>query len=976
MEIRKQAEAWFRRSHMSVCKRFLSVRPVVLLLLFALTLATSNILAQSAKGVLTGTVVDDSGAALQGARLELQPIKMLGATNAEGGFLLPEVTPGSYTLVVSYVGFRSAETKVDVASGQTKKVAIKLAVASASEEILVTADRVHGEAEAINRIRTGDNILQIATAELITSLPNPNVAEAIGRLPSVTLDRDEGEGAYIQIRGTEPRLTNVTVNGNTIPSEEGGVRQMRLDAVASDLVDSIELNKTLSANQDADGIGGSVNLVTKIADDKPTFIVTGVGGYSRIAPGRDVSQYGVTAGRRFGANKRLGALAGFSYDFNGRGFDDIEPSFASGSTTYGDLQTREYLYDRARYGLTGGLDYKLKSGSSVYLKGMFSEFNDYGNKWYYDYIQNAAPKFYTSKKSPTYAMSTISAGGRHYFGSNALNWDLAASYSWEDAAAGNPKADFQWLPGTGVPSTVAYAIDQTTDPMRPKFTPTNTTLDQIQNPANYVLIDAYTSSGRSGALSLSGAVDYTRIHKIGSHYGQFSMGAKVRNVHRGQNAFQYIYDIGGTGAKGTTTNTTSAYRMTAFVNDFTNPGYYDGSYKLGPVTDFTNIINTAVLGSSPLLKLDLAKTLSKTATSNYNLVERISAGYLMESFDLPHRLHLQFGVRLENTYESGSGFKYVANANTTTKTDPTQQAYLDPMPSVQLRYSPTSNDNIRLVYGRGIARPNPLSLIPYVNETDGATSCPSGLSCVGTLSIGNPNLVSEYANDYDLLYEHFLKSMGMIQAGFFYKDLSKPLLTSQGVTQYLGQNWATTQPVNGAKAYVTGFEIGYQQHLTFLPGALGGFGMNANYSYSTSNADGIPYTSGGATTYRSAPLLRQAPHTWNIGPTYDRGRFSVRGGISYNSHSLYQYANVNPAATTLTTNAFGPAGDQYSYEHLQLDMQGSVRLYKGLNFLAYGWNLNNEPFGYYKGDPAYMMQREYYKQTLAFGLKYNLNHGN
>ena len=976
---------YFNNKETYVNRIILSLR--ISLIAVFLMISTLTLAAQSDRGFLSGHVADSSGAILQGARITLLPSGRATTTNSNGDFTFSDIAAGEYTVQITYIGFSNYESKVAIADGKTAILQATLKVANSSESVIVTADRVHGEAEALNRIRTGDNIMQIATAEMITSLPNPNAAEAIGRLPSVTLDRDEGEGAYIQVRGTEPRLTNVTVNGNTVPSQEGGIRQMRLDAVASDLIDSIELNKTLSANQDADGIGGSVNFITKTATEKPMLIVTGVGGFSRIAPGRKVSQLGVTAGRRFGKDNKLGLLGGFSYDFNGRGFDDLEPSFASGTTTYGNMQTREYLYNRSRYGFTGGADYKLNNGSNVYLKGMFSEFYDFGNKWYYDYIQNAAPKFYTSRKSPTYAMSTVSAGGKHFFGNNALKWDIAASYSWEDAAAGNPKADFQWLPqsGSGVPSTVSYTIDQTTDPNRPRFNPTNTTLDQIQNPANYVLIDAYTSSGRSGALGLSGSADYTRIHKLGAHYGQFSMGGKIRNVHRGQNALQYIYDLctttctsaGGTGAKGTTSNTTDAYRMTAFTTDFTNPGYYDGTYKFGPVTDFTRIINTAVLASPTMLTLDKPKTYAKQ-TANYNLVERVSAGYLMESVDLTRILHLQVGLRFENTYESGSGFKYVSGASGATKTDISTQSYLDMLPSAQLRISPTPNDNIRLVYGRGIARPNPLSLIPSVNETDGATTCPSGLSCVGSLSLGNPKLVAEYANNYDVLYEHFLRSMGMIQAGFFYKDLSKPLLSSQSATNDKtttldpsGSYWSVTQPVNGTDAYVMGFEIGYQQHLSFLPGALGGIGMNANYSYSTSNANGIPYTTSGTTTYRSAPLLRQAPHTWNIGPTYDRGRFSVRAGISYNSHSLYQYANVNPAATSLTTNAFGPAGDTYTYEHTQLDMQGSVRLYKGLNLLAYGWNLNNEPFGYYKGDPAYMTQREYYKQTISFGLKYN-----
>lgn len=927
--------------------------------------------AQSGRGAISGIVKDSGGAILQGAKIVLEPKVRPVLTDNQGEFTVTEIAPGEYSLTISYLGFEPYNGKITVAAGQTARVDVILKVGSANEEVLVVAERAHGEAEAINRIQTGDNILQIATAEMITSLPNANMADAIGRMPSVTLDRDEGEGAYIQVRGTEPRLTNVTINGNTIPSEEGGVRQIRLDAVASDLVDSVELNKTLSANQDADGIGGSVNFVTKTAESKPTLILTGLGGLSLIAQGRVVDQVGVTMGKRFGADKKLGILGGFTYDYNGRGFDDIEPSFASGSTTYGDLAAREYMYNRSRYGLTGSIDRKLNGGSSLYLKGMFSEFYDYGDKWYYDYIQAAAPKFYTSKKSPTYAVSTVNTGGKHFFGSSALHWDVSASYSWEDAAAGNPKADFVWLPASGVASKINYAIDQTSRPHLPQFTPTNATLDQIQTPSNWVLTDAYTSSGRSGALSLAGLTNYTRIHKLGSRFGEFSMGAKVRNVHRGQNALQYIYDLGGTGAK-PNSSTPSTYRMNNFLGSFTNPDYYDGAYKLGPVSDFTKIISNAVNSASPLLLLDMPKTLSKTATANYNLVERISAGYAMESVDLAPHLHLQVGVRFENTYENGWGFKYVSGASQTTRTAPTVNSYLDVLPSAQLRYSPTPNSNLRLVYGRGIARPDPLDLVPYVNETDGAANCPTGYSCAGTLAMGNPKLVAEYANNYDLLYEQFLKPLGMIQVGFFYKDLSKPLFQTQSVQQYLGQNWAATQWINGTTAHLYGFEIGYQQHMSYLPGFLGGLGMNANYSYTGSEANGIPFGSNGATTYRSAPLLRQAPHTWNIGPTYDRGRISIRGGINFNSHNLYKYNSVDPACTVVTCTANGPAGDQYVYDHTQVDVQGTVRLYRGLNLLAYGQNLTNEPFGYYNGDPKYMIQREYYKQTLAFGLKYYL----
>src|SRR4029077_5987003 len=163
---------------------------------------------------------------------------------------------------------------VDVVAGQVAGLDIKLEVASVNEQVLVTAERAAGEAEAINRERSADNIVQVPPADIIRSLPNANLADAIGRLPSVPLERDEGEGKYVQVRGTEPRLSNLTIDGVNVPSPESGVRQIKLDTLAADLVESVEINKTLQANMDGDGIGGSVNLRTKTAAERPMVMVS------------------------------------------------------------------------------------------------------------------------------------------------------------------------------------------------------------------------------------------------------------------------------------------------------------------------------------------------------------------------------------------------------------------------------------------------------------------------------------------------------------------------------------------------------------------------------------------------------------------------------------------------------------------------------------------------------------------------------
>src|ERR1700676_235749 len=237
--------------------------------------------AQERKGTITGHSTDSNQDPLIGARVELQPLGETATTHSLGQFTISEVPPGKYVLTVSYLGFDPFSKDVTVASGATVNVDAVLQIATVSQEVIVRGERERGEIEALNREETADNIVQVLPAEVITSLPNTNIADALGRMPSVSLERDEGEGKYVQIRGTEPRLTNVTVDGVHLPSPES-VRNVKLDAIPADLVDSIEVNKTLSANQEGDAIGGSVNLVTKRAGDQPYLDFSGMRGYTPV----------------------------------------------------------------------------------------------------------------------------------------------------------------------------------------------------------------------------------------------------------------------------------------------------------------------------------------------------------------------------------------------------------------------------------------------------------------------------------------------------------------------------------------------------------------------------------------------------------------------------------------------------------------------------------------------------------------------
>ncbi len=350
------------------------------LVVLCLVLA-SRLLAQAERGSISGRVTDSAGGVLQGAIVTVTPGGANVVTDQKGDYVLAGLTPGEYTVNVNYVGFGAFTKEVRVTTGRTT-VDAALQVAGQSEQILVTADRPRGEAAQINRERTADNIVQVLSAEVITSLPNANIADALGRLPSVTLERDEGEGKYVQIRGTEPRLSNLTIDGVNVPSPEGGVRQIKLDTLASDLVESVEINKTLQANMDGDGIGGSVNLRTKTAAEQPTVMFNGVGGFTPIIGGRGVDQFGATLGQRFGPDKRLGLLVGGTYDWNGRGINDIEPSPTVTSLTphYDSIDLRDYMYYRTRWGLTGSSDYRLSNGSSLFVARLLLDISKLGSE--------------------------------------------------------------------------------------------------------------------------------------------------------------------------------------------------------------------------------------------------------------------------------------------------------------------------------------------------------------------------------------------------------------------------------------------------------------------------------------------------------------------------------------------------------------------------------------------------------------------
>src|SRR5579871_941973 len=605
--------------------------------LLCLVLCTAR--AQERKGIVTGLVTDSVHAILQGASVELQPSGKKTVSDNTGQFSITDVAPGTYTLNISFVGMAPFSKEITVTGGQPTHLEAEMQVASTSDSVTVTAERVHGEAEAINRERTAENILQVLPAEIITSLPNANVADAIGRLPSVTLERDEGEGKYVQIRGTEPRYSNVTIDGVNVPSPESDVRQIKLDVIGSDLVESVEINKTLLANMDGDGIGGSVNLRTKTAGEQPTISLFGIGGHTPILNGRNAYQSGATIGKRWGREKKLGTLFGFAYDWNGRGIDDVEPGPTAiqcdpgncGSPsanapyvgTYNTYDIREYRYYRSRFGYTGSIDYKFSDNASIWIRGLYSHFDNFGDR---SVITPNINSFTTSPlqggpdgnttfnaqiRRPVQVIGSLATGGRRDFGAAWLIWEFSVSRSSSEDH-GYSSADFAPVDPNSPLNNIPFAVNLS-QPMYPRFIPQNGV--NIYDTTQYFLTDLDIGKSYSPQVNINGAASFAKQYHLGGRYGTFEVGGKLRTAHKFEEFKDPVYN----------TIDPTMYPLSSFPVSLQNHHYYIGGlYQAPPLINYNQVLST-VLGNPSNFQVDTQPL--RQLERNTDLVERVGAGY-------------------------------------------------------------------------------------------------------------------------------------------------------------------------------------------------------------------------------------------------------------------------------------------------------------------------------------------------------------
>jgi TonB-dependent receptor len=816
--------------------------------------------------------------------------------------------------------------------------------AGSSDQIVVTAARAAGTAR--EEQLAAPNLIDVQSAETIAKYPDVNAAEALSRIPGVSLSIDTAEGRFVNIRGIDGNLNGASFGGVVLlNTQPGGTyfnssgRAVEFDTVPIGAIDRISVTKTGLPDHEAEGIGGSVELTPRTAiGAKALFADLTLGGGIESFKGKGLYRDEVVIGGPLGGKNDAGenvlsfVASQFLYN-DSRSFDDIEAAYVDDpavapNKAFAALELRKYDYHRQRFGYSGEVDFTPAAGQRFYLRGSMAGYNEHVSRNRLEIDFNGDTTINPANKNGFIATATngvktlrdedethrnlvLQAGGDNHLGAAHIEYFAAYSRATYDK-------HYDYNSTFENPSDYVSAYDNTTNPDVPAFAITSGT--GFTNPANYFLtkISNAVEHDRDREYSYAGSVALP----VGLTAGdEIKVGAKLRYREKiaGSTTVRFKY----TGAP----LALSSDAVGGSITDF-----YRAGYDIGPY-----------IGASALRAVfDGAKgAVPFTAGSQFDDIEDVTAGFAQY-----HGTFGQFGVlagvRFEHTKAIYNGFgDQVINGAVVTGPLSTHASYDNAFPTLQLRYQAMPRLVLRATYSTGLARPG-------FFQTQQSTSIDVG---AGAVSTGNPNLKPTYSNNFDASIQYALPDSGVISLGGFDKELRNYIATRtirgtfpgiQGIATI-----ATYQNLSGGHA--RGIEGNLVDKFSNMPGLLGGLGIDANLTYVDS-----------AVTLRDGEGQVALPGTfkwsWNAAGFYERGPVKARISAQFESTVLFGIGGSR-------------ATDVFQDSRLTLDFNASYDVRRGVQFYFNAKNLTNAPLRFYEGAPNRPIQREFYDATFEAGVK-------
>ncbi|MBY0488911.1 MAG: TonB-dependent receptor [Gemmatimonadaceae bacterium] len=929
--------------------------------------------ALQAQGVVSGTITDPTGRPLSGVLVLVDGTSIRAATD-KGLYRVVNVPAGTRTITFRYLGYAPLSKTVTVTSGRTAVLDAKMVEVATALAAIQVKGQVVGQASALNQQRTAPTISSVIDNELVGRLPDPNMAEALARVPGIAVVRDQGEGRFVQIRGTNADLNSMSLNGMRVSTPEQNNRQLPMDVIPSDQAAQIQVAKTLTPDMDADAIGGNVNIVTRTAQaNRPLFNVTAAGGQNQLGGGALVN-LGLNAGKRFGASQKFGAMIGGTYYRNDRASQNIEGDWCSQTRNCGIapsltsldapnlFEYRDYpQVDRQRNGANATLDFLLKNNGKLFLRGTWNQFADdevrararfrfrggTGSRWTMitpDSGVTTGSQFDRDIRLRKVVQNIYTAqfGGEHFSqGGKTFDWTIGTSLAQED------RPDVLTMAFRQSGMSLAYNFENADRPRANVVT--GSFDDPTRFPFNSLIREVRKTRDDDVSGKINGSIPVRFGNVEGTLKGGLSARLKTRSNRLDNTTFSSAIGTNTLGA-------TSATLMSLLTTETAGRTIFDGDYQFGRT--FNPARMRSFIAENPnAFTVNTLTSQTTSAGGTYTVGEDVYAGYLMATLDAGP-VKLIPGLRVEATRTENTAKIVSLNAAGTALTRPITDttgstSYTNVFPSLNATWRLSDYTNVKAAVTTALVRPQFRDMAPYINITAGQQ----------TASIGNPALKATTAVNYDVMIEHYFTNVGFVAAGGFAKELTNFIFaTSRARTAQDAVGPDATQiiqPQNGQTAKIYGFELAWQQNLTFLPHALRGLGLNANYTYTKSDATIEGLGRQGVTT----PLPGQTGNAGNVGVFFDRGPVSLRVGGNYSGEFL---STINPQT---------PDGDTRTKSRFQVDASGSLQLRNRVKLFGEFINLSNTPLRAYVGnrpnrggggdDPSY----EFYKPWGMLGVK-------
>ena len=832
-----------------------------------------------------------------------------------------------------WVGFTVSALAIAIASERLS--AADAAATGATEHVEVVGQAASID-QALKEQRNSDNIESVVHADGVAQLPDANVAEAVQRLPGISVERDQGEGRFVSVRGLGPDLNSVTINGTLVPSPESARRAVALDVLPSELVQSLSVIKTLTPDMDANSLGGTVDVQSLSAFDHKGLFYTGTSeaGYNQNTH-QTSPKFSGAISDRFSLGDGIdnfGVAAALSWNKRDFGSDNVETGGAWDFNDGARLNSFEQrVYDISRERTGGGLnfDYKPDDATQLYLRTLYSRFKDSETRnstsLEFDKPQaagelgKAKAKRKLKQREETQEIQSYVFGGERMLGLWTLSGQAGYSRSSEDSPGHIAGATFKG--NSSFPNSGFYDTEKPRPIIGAGFyDPSNFTLDKV---------DWEEQDTRDTEKNLR--LDLARDYDVEGYASQVKFGGKVSRRNKDNDLNAWVYkDFDDAGFNDAQLN------MTSF--DKGNVHYQLGQF--GPGIS-GGAIKDLIGGLNPGDYYDE----QESRANDFKMREDINAAYVMNTVDIDDWRFIA-GMRYEGTEFEAKGTGVRDGAF---EAQDTQRDYHHWLPGLHARYQLDKNTQLRAAWTNAVVRPTFGQLAPgFVIDDDEA-------------SFGNPNLKPLESSNFDLGIEHYMGQAGTVSAFLFYKDIKNFVYNNDlaGSGEWVDFTEAHTY-ANGDSAKLYGLELAYSQKFDWLPAPWNGLLLGANTTFSRSSASIEGFDQGtGRNRKRDIDLPNQSDTVGNLMLGWEDDTLSLRLSANYKSQYLYELAGISDKAHDLHVDA-----------QTFVDFSARYSLTKNLQVSFEAQNLTDQPYFVYSGHRRYNNQYEEYGPTYSLGLTF------